>query len=185
MAATTMAAAAAHGLVSLTPVVRCACGWSGAKERHWALHRGVIGIPLTDEERRAAFQRRVVVDESSGCWLWQGPTERSGYGKTSGKWAHRLAFELYRGPIPAGDLDHLCRRPGCVNPWHLEPVSHRENTIRGLSFASKARWTHCPRGHELAGGNVKTTASKPGGRECRTCVNAGAVARRAATRSLR
>lgn len=45
--------------------------------------------------------------------------------------AHRLAYELARGPIPAGfHVDHLCRVTNCVNPDHLEAVPPRENVRR-------------------------------------------------------
>lgn len=77
------------------------------------------------------------VDKSSpdGCWLWTGATTL-GYGRfgLGGKSirAHRVAWELTRGPIPAGmTLDHLCHTTTCVRPDHLEPVSQSENSRRG------------------------------------------------------
>lgn len=49
-------------------------------------------------------------------------------------YAHRLSYELFVGPIPDGyELDHLCRNRGCVNPAHLEAVTHRVNVLRGLA----------------------------------------------------
>ena len=46
--------------------------------------------------------------------------------------AHRVYYERHVGPVPEGlELDHLCRNPGCVNPEHLEPVTHAENIRRG------------------------------------------------------
>jgi hypothetical protein len=61
---------------------------------------------------------------------------RNGYGRIGygGKEpvAHRLIYELLVGPIPLGHiLDHLCRNRNCVNPEHLEPVTHQVNTHRG------------------------------------------------------
>jgi hypothetical protein len=76
------------------------------------------------------------VDRSGPCWLWTGGTSNAGYGhfhptKRQGKGAHRVAYELVRGPIPEGlELDHLCRVVTCVNPDHLEPVTHAENMRR-------------------------------------------------------
>lgn len=72
----------------------------------------------------------------NGCWVWNGAKSPLGYGRVSrdGRWqeAHRVVYEDLRGPIPKGlSLDHLCRNPSCVNPDHLEPVTHRENLRRG------------------------------------------------------
>lgn len=72
----------------------------------------------------------------NGCWDWQGVTERGGYGifrTPSGRIevAHRASFEHYHRPIAPGmEIDHLCRRPGCVNPDHLEEVTRAENFAR-------------------------------------------------------
>jgi hypothetical protein len=55
-----------------------------------------------------------------------------------------------------------------VNPEHLEPVTGRENALRGESFvAANARKTHCPAGH--AYDTTNTYVDKNGYRECRTC----------------
>lgn len=94
--------------------------------------------------------------QPNGCVSWQAGTQKGGYGEFSfgGKSirAHRFAFEQFRNRIPTlQSLDHLCRNPGCVNPWHLEIVSHRENCLRGNSpLAQNARKTHCLRGHEFS-----------------------------------
>lgn len=64
------------------------------------------------------------------CWEWTGQKD-SGYGRYSGRPAHRVTYEVLVGPIPDGlTLDHLCRNKGCVNPDHLEPVTSSENTRR-------------------------------------------------------
>jgi hypothetical protein len=73
--------------------------------------------------------------DASGCWLWSGASS-NGYGQMYFNggvvYAHRFYFELYKRPIEAGlDLDHLCRKPGCVNPEHLEPVTRAQNVRRG------------------------------------------------------
>jgi hypothetical protein len=111
---------------------------------------------------------RLAVDER-GCWLWTGPTDR-GYGRMhySGRKAicHRLTFEHFREPIPPGlEIDHLCRVRNCVNPWHLEVVSHHENMHRGK--APNILCNHrgrCRRGHSLASAYVHD-----GKRYCREC----------------
>jgi len=80
--------------------------------------------------------------------------------------AHRYAYELAEGPIPAGlDLDHLCRVRECVQVAHLEPVTRRENVIRGDTFKGDQDTFGC--GHARTAAN-KGDNRKPGGR-CREC----------------
>jgi hypothetical protein len=79
------------------------------------------------------------VDQSGGpdsCWPWLN-RRKDGYGmfsrdRVTQVRAHRVAYELVVGPIPAGlTLDHLCVVRHCVNPAHLEPVTAIENVVRG------------------------------------------------------
>ncbi len=123
--------------------------------------------PATLAERILA---NYVVDET-GCWIWKGQLNNKGYGliwsRDAGQKiaAHRVAYELLVGPIPAGlELDHTCETPACVNPAHLEPVTHAENMrrIRDRQMACRRAghdWTD-PR-------NVYRDAN--GGRRCRAC----------------
>jgi hypothetical protein len=116
----------------------------------------------------------------SGCIVWTGGTNGVGYGSFYvGKvypgehgrgYAHRWSYETFVGPIPDGlHLDHLCRNRSCVNPDHLEPVTIRENLLRGVGPSAKhAKKTHCPQGHPYAGDNLYVHPTK-GMRFCRTC----------------
>lgn len=116
------------------------------------------------------------VIQENGCWDWVGNTGPSGYGKIKSRGrnlrAHRWMYEQVKGEIPSGlTLDHLCRRPICVNPDHLEPVTTRENTMRGLGFArANAEKTHCIRGHDLVPGNIYVPPGKKPGRSIRMCI---------------
>lgn len=119
------------------------------------------------------------VDASTGCWVWKGSRSGKGYGSIriegKAKTLHRVVYEVLRGPVP-GDLtlDHLCRNRSCVNPDHLEPVTSRENTLRGEGVAARnARKTHCIRGHKFTPENTKIRKDN-GGRQCRTCNRAWA-----------
>ena len=130
------------------------------------------------------FEEKYMPEPNSGCWLWLASTNGHGYGQLAAspsrpRGAHRIAYELFRGPIPPNmTLDHLCRVRSCVNPAHLEAVPLRVNLIRGNGWSGrKARQTHCLRGHLLAAPNLNTT--KDGGRQCRTCTNLRARRRKA------
>lgn len=131
------------------------------------MHKASRG--LTIEQR---LMRLSTLDERTGCRVWTGAVDGNGYGKLStvdGKsGAHRAAYETWVGKIPAGlTLDHLCRNRRCINPAHLEPVTVRENSMRGIGLtARRARQTHCKRGHELSGPNVYVWRTS---RICRTC----------------
>lgn len=111
----------------------------------------------------------------SGCWLWTASSVRGGYGKFSiggglVERAHRYAYRMFRGPIPPDlELDHLCGVTACVNPEHLEAVTHQENTRRGQGAAGQnARKTHCKRGHLF--GPENTYHDPAGDRRCRICL---------------
>lgn len=140
---------------------------------------------VTDLPARIAAKIAVDVD---GCWIWTGARnpEPRPYGQVGWEGrvlkAHRVVYELLVGPIPEGlHLDHLCRRPPCVNPLHLEPVTNRENCLRGEGpFAQRARQTHCAHGHEFTPENTHVRVTS---RICRTCVRLRSRRRRAELRS--
>ena len=129
-------------------------------------------MELTDKQI-ANFWNKVTFTGS--CWEWHR-LDRTGYGrfaywqdgKCKSHMAHRVAWFLLMGKEPSGMLDHLCRNRSCVNPDHLEPITNRENILRGYAPAAiNARKTHCIRGHEFTPEN--TRIRKNGNRSCREC----------------
>lgn len=117
-------------------------------------------------------------DERTGCLRWTGTKSPLGYGRMivdgRAQFAHRVAYEAWVGPIPAGAvLDHVhsrgCRHRDCIEPMHLEPVAQRENLARASSCVTtinRAK-THCTHGHEFTEEN--TYLMSGGRRRCRTC----------------
>lgn len=107
------------------------------------------------------------------CWVFAGRKHPDGYGRVKGggrmRQAHRVLYEALVGPIPDGlTIDHLCRVRACVNPLHLEPVTNRENILRGEGWpARNARKTHCAYGHPFDEANTYVDPS--GRRTCRAC----------------
>lgn len=132
--------------------------------------KGHVFRPLKDR-----LMAKIAV-QGNDCWLWTGSTDSNGYGRiccrprgskgSRMRPAHAVAYELFVGPIPAGmELDHTCRTRGCVNPAHLDPVTHRENVLRGVGpSAEQARRETCPQGHPY------TSMNNRGERICRICI---------------
>jgi hypothetical protein len=117
------------------------------------------------------FWDRVVADKH-GCWIWAGRLNFWGYADfwANGKNlpAHRYSYEMLISAIPAGlHLDHLCRVRSCVNPAHLEPVTIKQNVLRGDGpSALNARKSECRHGHKYTETN---TLINSGRRHCREC----------------
>lgn len=78
------------------------------------------------------FESRL--DKTGECWIWKGATARYGYGSV--RWdrrtqsAHRIAWQLAYGKIPAGlSVLHRCDKPPCCNPAHLFLGTQKDNMI--------------------------------------------------------
>lgn len=130
----------------------------------------------------ARMQSKIAVTES-GCWHWMAAVNSRGYGQWGvngvSRSTHRVAYEVLVGPIPTDlQIDHLCRNRRCCNPAHLEPVTALVNQRRRPDVNK----SHCLRGHEM---NEENTVIKNfrGSirRNCRTCANDQARARRRAS----
>lgn len=110
------------------------------------------------------------------CWLWTGDVSSHGYGRITLRpgcriYAHRWVYEQLVGPIPLGlTIDHLCRVRHCVNPSHMEPVTRKENVLRGISpsLAGYRNGT-CARGHPKTPENVYMRKDRPRKWNCRAC----------------
>lgn len=161
-------------------------GWCSRHYEHWRTH-GHPTVPHNRPRKKPGrtrpledrFWEKVDVEHPLRCWNWTAASKPEGYGKfyVDGhlKQAHRVAYELLMGSaIPDGfQLDHLCRNPRCVNPDHLEPVTQRENLLRGhvwLRDAARTRTT-CPQGHPY------DRRDNAGSRICTRCQRANARAR--------
>ncbi len=96
--------------------------------------------------QKVSFDDSYVPEPNSGCWLWTGVCNPLGYGQIwirdisrLGGWrkvsAHRHAYERFVGPIADGlEIDHKCRVRCCVNPDHLQAITHLENIRRSTRW---------------------------------------------------
>lgn len=152
-------------------------------QQWWRVNRASIP-KFTVAER---FWVKVDKGDGTGCWLWTATKLKHGYGQFGigghkRVYAHRFAYELMVGPIPDGlQLDHIkerCTSKLCVKVIddefslaHLEPVTHRENILRGDGITARnARKTHCKRDHPFTGAN--TYIRPNGSRQCIICSQA-------------
>ena len=113
------------------------------------------------------------------CWLGASGINTSGYstiqctinGVTRPYLGHRLIYEAYKGAIPEGlEIDHLCRVKHCINPDHLEAVSHKVNMQRWKNPNQKPGY--CAKNtHKLAETGVYEWFSKTGiqQQQCKQC----------------
>jgi len=131
---------------------------------------------MAHQVTKAWFESRVERIPEAGCWIWNGMLTNKGYGKArlhgrSGRktLAHRVAWELYRGPIQSGLLVcHHCDVPSCVNPAHLFVGTQTDNMADASrkGRCSRQGAEFCGRGHSDWG--VRRHYGKPE-RYCRVC----------------
>ena len=123
---------------------------------------------------------RSVGKTDHGCWIWMKGLDSLGYGqfycvkngKETTERAHRASYEHFVGAIPDGlEIDHLCTIRCCVNPEHLEPVTHQENWRRSSQRGQQRlrEKTHCPQGHPYTPDNLDAHALAHGRRLCVIC----------------
>lgn len=117
------------------------------------------------------LERVIITDE---CWIWTGRTNGKGYGRSGDRknekanLSHRITYEYYIGKIPEGlVIDHLCENKICVNPFHLEPVTHAVNIRRAFDNRNKSD-IHCKNGH-LWSLNSFNSPRSARNRRCKVC----------------
>jgi hypothetical protein len=94
--------------------------------------------------RKVKVQAKASRPRLGPCWLWRGGhADESGYGQFhfDGRvlWAHRFAYALFRGTIPADlQIDHKCHNPNCVNPHHLRRKTKGANSAESNRYRAKA-----------------------------------------------
>ena len=139
-----------------------------------------IGLDVPDELAFPALLQRLVNRSKrtkNGCLEWTGWCTATGYGSTAfrgrGQSTHRLMYLAVIGPIPEGmQVLHSCDNPPCMNPRHLSLGNGQENMQQAVERGRhyEAEKTHCDRGHELGGDNVRKDGN--GSRHCKTCARA-------------
>lgn len=125
------------------------------------------------------FWSKVAVNEETGCWEWKASRDWGGYGQftfrtlTKTNLAHRIAYLALVGEITKPQLDHLCRVRHCVNPDHLEPVTHAVNQQRGVGTkaAKSLKWLTSGGCHHLRSSSSVTYTTKAGIVGCVACLS--------------
>jgi hypothetical protein len=125
-----------------------------------------------------AIAERSIEVPFSGCWIWMNCLSYDGYSQIgSAPWSgHKAAYEAKFGPTPSGlELHHTCSVRCCVNPDHIQAVTHHQNVLASPSIGTKnqhANKTHCIHGHEFTHENtiIERNKTKRGyARRCRQC----------------
>jgi hypothetical protein len=154
---------------TIAPETSSGFGWAAGWPRFYVFgHVNRLKVPY-------------LIEAGTDCWIWQGGRGSGDYGRLARKGqlhqAHKFFYEQQYGPVTDGlDLDHLCRNPLCVNPDHLEPVSHATNTRRGYSARLTEETVREIRSSRRVGMTTRTLAEKFG--VSKNCINDAVSGRR-------
>ncbi len=134
--------------------------------RNVALGIDTLGRTIYGRNAEEAFFEKIAADGE--CWRWMASKDSKGYGtfKSRGRThsAHIWVYEFMIHEVPEGlELDHLCFNRWCVNPYHLDPVTHEVNVQRSHTGT-------CDNGHDMD--LHAYTIPKTGARYCMTCAKA-------------
>lgn len=113
-------------------------------------------------------EKRYRVNELTGCWIFLGSIDVEGYGRVGSIMAHRYVYQELVGPVPRDmELDHLCVRPQCVNPAHMEIVTPEVNRERARLYRVPAEWSRetCGKGHKYTPENTRYGVRQSPGKE--------------------
>lgn len=168
----------------MIPYGTCHCGCNGQTRlapKSDPRDGSVKGVPYRyiyqHQHRTTPFPYEIMdCGYKTPCWVWVWSKYSNGYGAYNGGHGHNSAHVIYwqekNGPIPEGmELDHLCNQRPCVNPDHMEAVTHLENMTR-----ARLRRTHCKRGHERNDTNSKPEKGT-NSRRCMICRSISVAAR--------
>jgi len=135
----------------------------------------VIYPTAAEMQERAKWGRGIPADrfatsyitEPNGCWRWIKGRTTSGYGHFHmlGHYyqAHLIAYIIHVGPLPDGlEADHLCRNRWCVNPEHVEPVTHAVNMQRSIRAVLSPEQVVAIRNARRGGAGVRKLARQYG-----------------------
>ena len=114
------------------------------------------------------FEAKYIPVPFSGCWLWTAALNNDGYARFFPyARGYKAAFEHWKGSVPEGkEIDHICGVRCCVNPAHLQAITHKENIAKSGAWEFNRKKTHCPKGHPYSGDNLYMYGTN---RQCLIC----------------